>query len=55
MNQIAENFPFFIQLFEVIFETTANPGETLIQSCEEKYEVGFSLYRMKFELVFRKL
>ena len=26
---IAENFTFFLQLFEVIWETTANPGQTL--------------------------
>ena len=31
---------FFLQLVEVILETLANPGETLTQSCAEKYE-GF--------------
>ena len=31
---------FFLQLFEVIWVTTTNPGETLTQSCAEKYE-GF--------------
>ena len=49
---IAENFPFFLQLFEVIWETMANPGETLPQSCAEKYEFFFfALYGMKFDLV----
>ena len=37
---IVENFPFFLQLSEVICETTANPKETMTQSCAEKYE-GF--------------
>ena len=32
-------FRFFLQLFEVILETTAKPGETLTQSSAEKYEV----------------
>ena len=31
---------FFLQLFEVILETTTKPEETLSQSCAEKY-VGF--------------
>ena len=31
MNPIAENFPFFLQLFEVMLENTANPEETLFQ------------------------
>ena len=39
MYLIAESFPFFLQLFEVIWETTANPGETFTQSRAEKYEV----------------
>ena len=55
MNQIAKNFLFFLQLLEVILETTANSGETLIQSCAEKYKGFFALYRMKFDLVLRKL
>ena len=29
---IADNFPFFLQLFEVIRKTAANLGETFIQS-----------------------
>ena len=49
------NFPFFLQMFEVIWETTANLGETLPQSCAEKYEGFFALYRMTFDLVLRKL
>ena len=52
---MAENYSFFPQLFEVILKTTANPGETLIQSCPEKYEVFFALYSMKFDIVLRKL
>ena len=48
-------FRFFLRLFEVIWETTANPGETLTQSCAEKYEGFFALYCMKFDLVLRKL
>ena len=52
---IAENFLFFLQLVEVIWETTANWEETLTQSCAEKYEGFFALYRMKFDLVLRKL
>ena len=35
---IAEYFPFFLQLFEVIWKTAANPGDTFTQSCAEKYE-----------------
>ena len=52
---IVDIFLFFIQLFEVIWETTANPGETLTPSCAEKSEGGFALYCMKFDLVLRKL
>ena len=48
---IAENFLFFLQLVEVIWETAANPGDTFTQSCAEKYECFFALYRMKFDLV----
>ena len=48
---IAENFPFFLQLVELIWKTAANPGETLTQSCVEKYEGFFALYRMGFDLV----
>ena len=48
---IAENFPFFLQLVEVIWKTAANPGETYTQSCAENYEGGFALNRMKFDLV----
>ena len=33
---IAENFPFFLQLVEVIWKTAANPGENFTQSCVEK-------------------
>ena len=40
---IAENFPFVLQLFEVIWKTAANPGETFTQSCADKYD-GFFLY-----------
>ena len=36
MYPITENFPFFLQLVEVIWETTANRGEALTQSCAEK-------------------
>ena len=36
---IAEIFPFFLQLFEVI----ANPGGTFKQSCAGQYEVFFAL------------
>ena len=54
-TQIEENFPFFLQLVEVIWETTANREETLTQSCAEKYEGFFALYRMKFDLVLQKL
>ena len=42
---MAENFPFFLQLFEVIWETTANLGDTLISLLQKKYEVFFALYR----------
>ena len=49
VNPIAENFPYFLQLFEVILETTANAGETLTQSCAEKYEGVLALYRIKFD------
>ena len=52
---IAENFPFFLQVVEVFWETTANRGETLTQSCAEKIWGFFALYRMKFYLVLRKL
>ena len=48
-------FLFFLQLVEVIWETTANLGENLTQSCAEKYEGGFALYHMKFDLVLQKL
>ena len=40
-------------MFEVIWETTANPGETLTQSLVQKR--GVALYCMKFDLVLRKL
>ena len=43
VNPIAENFPFFLQLFEVIWGATANLGETLIQSCAENYEGSFCI------------
>ena len=48
---IIENFPVFLQLFKIIWETTANPGEILTQSCAVKYEGFFALYRIKFDLV----
>ena len=36
---ISENFPFFfLQLFEAIWKTAANPGTTFTQSCAEKYK-----------------
>ena len=38
---ISRRFLFFLQLVEVIWETAANPGETLTQSCAEKYEGVF--------------
>ena len=44
-----ENFPFFLQLFEVILETTADRGETLTRLVQ-KYMGDFALYRMKFDL-----
>ena len=37
----AENFPFFLQLVEVIWKTAANPGETFTPSCAEIYERFF--------------
>ena len=55
----------YSQLFKIIWETTANPGESLTQSCVEKYVCvcvwggggggGFALYRIKFYQVIRKL
>ena len=42
---------FTLQLFELILKTAANPGETYTQSCAKRYEGGFELYRMKFDLV----
>ena len=48
-------FIVFLQLVEVIWETTANRGETLTQFCAEKYERVFALYCMKFDLALRKL
>ena len=38
-----------LQLFEVIWKTAANPGETFTQSSAEKYEGYFAFYRMKFD------
>ena len=35
---ITENFPVFLQVFEAIWKTAANPGETFTQSCAEKYK-----------------
>ena len=52
-NQNAENFS--LKKLEVIWETTANLGETLTQSCAEKCDGVFALYRMKFDLLLRKL
>ena len=37
---IAENFPFLLQLVEVIWTTAGSPGKTFTQYCAEKYE-GF--------------
>ena len=37
------------QLFEVIWKTAANRGETFKQSCAEKYEDVFEHYRMEFD------
>ena len=52
MNPVPKNFSVFLQLFEVILETRANPGETLTQSVAEKYEGFFCTFnRMKFDLV----
>ena len=48
---MVENFPFFLQLVEVICKTAPNLGETFTQSCAEKCEGFFALYRMKFDLV----
>ena len=48
---IAENFPCFLQLVEVIWKTAANPGETFTQSCANKYDGFFALYHMKFGVV----
>ena len=42
---ITKIIPFFLQLFKAIWKTAANP------SCVEKYEGGFALYPMKFDLV----
>ena len=47
--RITENFLFFLHLFEAIWKTSANPGETFTQSCAEKYEVLFAPYRMTFD------
>ena len=55
MYLIAENFPFFLQLFEVIWETTANPGETFTQSRAEKYEVFFCTLLHKIWLSITKV
>ena len=43
------------QLDEVICKTAAKQGETFTQFCAEKYEEVFALYRIKFDLVYRKL
>ena len=51
MYPIAENFPYFLQLFEVIWETTANSGENLTQTCAEKYEGFFCTLTHKFDLI----
>ena len=40
-----------LQLFEVIWKTAANPGESFTQSCVKKYEGVFALYHMKFDKV----
>ena len=43
---------FTLQLFEVIWKSAANQGETFAQSCAENMRVFvFALYRMKFDLV----
>ena len=42
---------FTLQLFEVICETAANPGETFTQPCAVNMSVLFALYHMKSELV----
>ena len=55
MNQIAEIFPFCLQLVEVILQTTANPGEALIRLVQKNMRVLFALYRIKFDIVFQKL
>ena len=49
-TQSGKIFCFFLQLFEVIWKTATNPGETFTLSVTEKYEF-FALYPMKFDLV----
>ena len=48
---IAENFSFFSSVVRGHLKTAANPGESLIQSCAEKFEGFFALYPMKFDLL----
>ena len=39
VHHIAENFPFFLQLVEVIWKTAANPGETLHGLMQENMRI----------------
>ena len=55
VNPITENLSVFLQLIEAIWKTAANPGETFTQSFAEKYDGVSALYRMKFDLVLRKI
>ena len=55
VDQIAEIFLFFSSVVWGNLGNYSKSRRILIQSCAEKCEGFFSLYRMKFDLVFRKL
>ena len=55
VNPITENLSVFLQLIEAIWKTAVHPGKAFTQSCAEKYVGVSALYRMKFDLVLRKI
>ena len=55
VNPITENILVFLQLIEAIWKTETHLAETFTQSCVEKYDGVSALYRIKFDLVLRKI
>ena len=55
MNPITKNLPVFLQLIEANWKTATHLGKTFTQSCAEKCDGVSAFYRMKFDLVLRKI